>query len=158
VAERHFMAHKILVLVEGEAAKKSHQELFSLPNAQYRAIKRTITEEVTTAFLGLPAELHIAAGWETILSAALWPRTEFSVHDVLALVKKSGKAEDDLSFLEDLDLHDLFFLLCREKRLDLLRGICNAAKASVEWRCGKNTRVHCHLVSEETSVIVASSL
>jgi hypothetical protein len=158
MAERHFMEHKILVLVEGEAAKKSHQELFSLPNAPYRVIKRTITEEVTTAFLGLPAELHIAAGWETMLSAALWSRTAPSVHDVRALMKKSGMADDDLSFLENLDLHNLFSLLCREKRFDFLRGMCNTAKANVESRCGRNTRVHCHLVSEETSGIVASSL
>jgi hypothetical protein len=152
------MEHRILVLFEGEAAKKSHQELFSLPDAPYRRIKRTITEEVTAPLAGLPVELHIAAGWKTILSAALWSRTEPSVQEVLALMKKSGKAEDDLSFQEDLNLHDLFSLLCREKRLDFLRGICNAAKASVESRRGKNTRVYCHLVSEETSVIVASSL
>jgi hypothetical protein len=152
------MEHKLLVLFEWEAAKKSHQELFSLPDAPYRRIKRTITEEVTAPFVDLSVELHIAAGWKTILSAALWSRTEPSVQEVLALMKKSGKAEDDLSFQEDLALYDLFSLLCREKRVDFLRGICNTAKASVESRRGKDTRVYCHLVSEETSLIVASSL
>jgi hypothetical protein len=140
MAGRYFTGHKILVLFEGEAAKKFHQELFSLPDAPYRIIKGAVT------------------GWETILSVALWSGTEPSVHDVLALMKKSDKADADLSFLEDRNLRDIFSLLCREGRFDFLRKICNTAKANVESRCMGKARVHCHLVSEEMEKIVASSL
>jgi hypothetical protein len=158
MAGRYFTGHKILVLFEGEAAKKFHQELFSLPDAPYRIIKGAVTEEVVSAFPGVSGELHIAAGWETILFVALWSGTEPSVHDVLALMKKSDKADADLSFLEDRNLRDIFSLLCREGRFDFLRKICNTAKANVESRCMGKARVHCHLVSEEMEKIVASSL
>jgi hypothetical protein len=152
------MEDKILVLFEGEAAKKSHQELFSLPDAPYRIIKGVVTEEVAAVFPGLSGELHIAAGWQTILSVALWSRTEPPVQDVITLLERSGVADAALSSREDPDLRDIFSVLCREERFDFLRGICDAAKANVESRCGGKARAHCHLVSEETARIVASSL
>jgi hypothetical protein len=158
MAERHFMDHEILVLFEGEAAKKSHQELFLLPDAQYRIIEGAITEDVAAVFPAVLGELHIAAGWETILSVALWSRLGPSVQDVATLLKKSGKTDADLFSPEDLDLRDIFSLFCREERFDFLRKICNMAKANVESRCGRKTKVHCHLVSEESEKIVASSL
>jgi hypothetical protein len=158
MADRHFMEHQILVLFEGKAAKKSHQELFSLPDAPYRIIEGVVTEAVAAAFPGISGELHIAAGWEAILSVALWSGTEPPVHDVFTLLKKSGVADSDLSSLEDLNLRDIFSLLCREERFDFLRRICNAAKTNVEFRCRGKARVHCHLISEESEKIVASSL
>jgi hypothetical protein len=158
MAGRYFMEHRILVLFEGEAAKKFHQELFSLPDATYRIIRGDVTEEVAAALPGLSGELHVSAGWETILSVALWSRTEPPVADVITLLKKTGVADGDLSSVKDLDLPDIFSLLRREERYDFLRKICNAAKASVESRCGGKARVHCHLVSEEAARIVASSL
>jgi hypothetical protein len=158
MTDRHFMKREILVLVEGEAAKKSHQELFSLPDALYRCVEGIIIDEVIALSPSVSGELHIAGGWETILSAAMWSGTAPAVCDVLALLKKTGMADAELSLLDDLALRDIFSLLCREESLELLRRICNVARANVESLRSGGAKVHIHIVSDETKRIVASSL
>jgi hypothetical protein len=158
MTDRHLSDHGILVLFEGEAAKKSHQGLFALPDASYRAIRGSITRQVIAIPPAFSGEIHVVGGWETILQAALWSRTGFPVGDACTLLKKSGMTDEELYSLQGATLHDIFFWLCREEKLELLRRICNAAKANVESRRGGRARVHCHLVSDGMEKIVASSL
>jgi hypothetical protein len=159
MADRHFRERGVvLVLCEGEAAKRAHQELFSFSDAPYRIIEGSITDGVNAFDTFSSGELHIVAGWETILCAAMWSRRKPAVCDVLALLEKAGMSGEDHCLSGDRSLSDIFSLLCRGERLDLLRRICRTAKASVESRCNGDVGVHCHLVSDETGRIVASSL
>ncbi len=158
MSDRHSGVHDILVLFRGEAAKRSHQELFALPDAAYRIIKGSIIDEVAAVSPAPAGVLHIAAEWETMLSTAFWCRGNPSVGDVLVLLEKSGMPAGDIASLRDPDMRDIFAMLCRGERPDLLRRICRAAKANVETKFDGDMKVHCHLVSSETGKIVASSL
>ncbi len=146
------------MLCEGEAAKRAHQELFSFSDAPYRIIEGSITDGVNAFDAFSTGELHIVAGWETILCAALWSPGKPAVFEAVALLEKAGMPGEGHCLFGDRSLSDIFSLLRRGVRLDLLRGVCRTAKASVESRCNGDVGVHCHLVSDETGRIVASSL
>jgi hypothetical protein len=144
------------VLYEGEAAKRYHQELFSLPDSGYFAIEGAVTDAVLEASGRFPGELHISAQWETVILLASWNAGAPTVKDVLNLFGEAGIGE--FAGMEESDVRAIFSLICRSGRFDLLRRVCRAAKSKAESMCGEKILVHCHLVSDEAGKIIASSL
>ncbi|MHB8880107.1 MAG: hypothetical protein ACYC69_01200 [Thermodesulfovibrionales bacterium] len=148
-----------IVIYEGAAAGASHKELFQLADSHYFPAGPDIVQSLSSCVTDDLAKLHVAAGWETILRVALWTSRRPLIHDVLALLKKTGIAEAELSPFRTADINDLFPWLYYGKRFEVLRKICNKAKARAEAGLEKKMLlVYCHLVSDETGRIVASSL
>jgi hypothetical protein len=150
---------KEIVIYEGEAAKESHKELFSLDDSYYLMAGDNMLKSLSSAVTDDLAKLHISAGWESVLKIALWTSGRPFLHDVLGLLKKAGISEAELSPFKNADINDLFPWLYYGKRFEILRKICNKAKARAEAGLEKKKLlVYCHLVSEETGRVVASSL
>jgi hypothetical protein len=148
-----------MVLFQGEAAKSFHKKLFSLDEGSYlsaerempRAILRTAKEDVF--------KLHVVAGWETLLAVALWTDEPPSRSDVISLLRGAGATGEELTPFREAEINDIFLWLYYSRKFDILRKVCNAARAKAESRIGsKAPRVNCHLVWEEAGGIVASSL
>ncbi len=105
------------------------------------------------------SKLHISAGWEAMLEAALWTLGRPSVHDVLALLKKAGIGDDEIAPFRKSEVADLFPWLYYGKRFDVLRRVCNTAKARIDSKLErKKLLVYCHLSEDHTGRIVASNL
>ena len=148
-----------IVLFRGEAARISHKTLFSLADASYVSIGEDLQGSILSAARSGVTKLHIAGDWETILETAVWISGRPETHDVLALIKKSGITDEEIAPFKNADINDIFPWLYYSKRFDILRKICNAAKARAESKTDrKNLMVYCHLVSGETGKIAASSL
>lgn len=152
-------AYREVVLVHHEAARKAHQELFSFDDRRYVVCSGNMLE----SFLSLAAQgidrVQIAADWEHILMLALWTSARPRIFDVLSLLKKSGARDAELVPFKSSDVNDLFPWLYYGKKFDILRRVCNAAKARAESGTGRgHVRVICHLVADDAGRIVASSL
>jgi hypothetical protein len=72
------------------------------------------------------------------------------------LLRKAGAEDDALRPFKESGVDHLFPWLYYNRRFDILKRVCTAAKAMAESRIGR--KVHCHLVSDEEAKIVASSL
>ena len=148
-----------IVIFQDEISRKSHKALFSLDDACYKQSCINIVDSVLEAAESGLSKLHISAGWENILKIAVWTCDSPLIHDVIALVKKCGVKEEELMPFKHSDINDIFPWLYYSNRTDILRKICNAAKTRIESRIdSRKVLVYCHLVSEETRKIIASSL
>jgi len=57
------------------------------------------------------------------------------------------------------EIRDLLPWLYYSRKFDILRRICNAARTKAEAKVGrKGLHIYCHLVSDESQRIIASSL
>lgn len=147
------------MLYQGDAAKRSHRHLFCLDEACYRSAGEDMVGSVLSVDLKDVSRLHISVCWETMVRMALWTSGPPSIHDVLALLRKAGVADEELPPFIAADVRDLFPWLYYGKRFDVLRKICNLAKAKTESKLGKKKLlVYCHLVSDEAGTIIASNL
>ena len=148
-----------IVIFQDEICRKSHKALFSLDDACYKQSYRNIVDSVVEVAQAGISKLHISAGWENILKIAVWTSDSPLIHDVISLVKKCGVKEEELTPFKHSDINDIFPWLYYSNRTDILRKICNAAKTRIESRIdSRKVLVYCHLVSEETEKIIASSL
>ncbi len=148
-----------IVLHQGDAAKRSHRHLFALDEACYRSAGDDMVGSVLSVDLEDVSKLHISAGWEAIVCTALWSTAAPPIRDVIALMKKAGAADEELAPFITADVRDLFPWLYYGNRFDVLRKICNLAKAKAESKLGKKKLlVYCHLVSDEEEKIIASNL
>jgi len=148
-----------VVLYQGEAAKKSHRQLFSLGDGCYQSVCGNMSESILSVDLENVSKLHISAGWEAMLEVALWTTGKPTVHEVLGLLRKSGVTDQELVPFAKSEVRDIFPWLYYARRFDVLRKVCNTAKAKTEMRLArKNVLVYCHMVSEEIEKIVASNL
>jgi|MudIll2142460700_1097286.scaffolds.fasta_scaffold119472_3 hypothetical protein len=157
--EKPAEAYCELVLVQHELSKKIHQELFSFDESRYIMAGNDILESILALAGQGVDKMHIAADWKHLLMIALWMPSQPSVFDVMNLLKKYGASDDELAPFRTSDADDFFPWLYYGRKFDMLRKICNAAKAKAESRVSrKHMHIICHLVSEDTSRIVASSL
>lgn len=148
-----------LILYQDEQARKSHVELFSLDDGCYVTAGENILDDLIRLSTPDLSRLHISADWETLLKIAVWSPERPPGAEVLSLMKKSGLSDSELTPFINSDIGDLFPRLYYGNRLDVLRRVCNAAKAKAESKIGsKRLLVYCHLVSHEDGKIVASSL
>jgi hypothetical protein len=150
---------KEVVLYQGEAAKRSHQNLFSLDDACYCPAGESMVAAILSADLENACKLHISAGWEAMLEVALWTRGRPQVHDVLGLLKKAGVGDGEIAPFKKSEVADLFPWLYYGKRLDVLRRVCNTAKTRIDSKLErKKLLVYCHLSMDDAGRIVASNL
>jgi len=90
---------------------------------------------------------------------ALWTSARPPVFDVISLLKKAGVGEAELLPFKTADINDLFPWLYYGRKFDVVRKVCSVAKAKTEAKItGKYVPVICHLLSDDTERIVASSL
>lgn len=148
-----------IVIFQDEISRKSHKVLFSLDDSCYKRCCKNIVDTVLEVAQSGLSKLHIIAGWENILKLAVWTCDRPLLHEVIALIKKAGVKEEELKPFRNSDINDLFPWLYYSNRFDILRKICSAAKTKIESRIdSRKVLVYCHLVSDETEKIVASSL
>jgi hypothetical protein len=148
-----------IVIFQDEISRKSHKVLFSLDDSCYKRCCKNIVDTVLDAAQSGLSKLHIIVGWENILKLAVWTCDRPLLHEVIALIKKTGVKEEELKPFKNSDINDLFPWLYYGNRFDILRKICSAAKSKIESKIdSRKVLVYCHLVSDETGKIVASSL
>jgi len=149
-----------IVIFQDEISRKSHKVLFSLDDSCYKRCCKNIVDSVLEVAQSGLSKLHIIAGWENILKLAVWTSDRPLLHEVISLIKKTGVKEEELKpFLKNSDINDLLPWLYYSNRFDILRKICSAAKSRIESKIdSRKVLVYCHLVSDETGKIVASSL
>ncbi len=157
--ERPADAYRELVLAQHAGSKRVHQELFLFDDSRYIVAGNDILASILSLAEQGVDKMHIVADWEHLLMVALWIPSHPPVFDVLNLLRKHGVSDDELAPFGASDINDLFPWLYYGSKFDVLRKICNAAKAKAESRASrKHMHIVCHLVSEETSRIAASSL
>ena len=148
-----------VVIFEDEFSRDSHKALFFLDDVCYRQNDNNIVNTIQEAAQTGLSKLHVSAGWENILKIAVWSCDRPHIHEVLALIRKTGVKEEELRPFSHSDINDIFPWLYYSNRFDILRKICNAAKSRIESRIdSKKVLVYCHLVPEGTRKIIASSL
>jgi len=151
--------YREVVLVQHETAKSAHQELFSFDDSRYVMSSEHIIESILALSGQGIDKIHIAVDWEHLLMVTLWKSGPPPVFDVICLLKKAGLGEAELLPFKAADSNDLFPWLFYGKKFDVLRKICNAAKAKTESKInGKHGSVICHLLADDAARIVASSL
>jgi len=148
-----------IVIFEDECSRESHKALFFLDDVCYKRNDKNIINTILEAAQAGLSKLHISAGWENILKIAVWRCDRPLIHEVLALIRKTGVKEEELRPFSKSDINDIFPWLYYSNRFDILRKICNAAKSRIESNIdSRKVLVYCHLVPEGTKRIVASSL
>ena len=152
-------AYREVVLVQHEISRRAHRELFSFDESRYIMSGGDIRESILALASQGVDKIHVAADWEHLLMIALWTPARPLSFDVMNLLRKSGAGDAELAPFRASDINDLFPWLFYGKKFEILRKICNAAKTKAESRIsGRHLQVICHLVSDETLRIVASSL
>lgn len=148
-----------IVLCRDRASLDAHRELYSFDISRYAISGDNILSSLLEAAAAGVGRLHVAAGWEDLLRIALWSLSAPGMFDVMALLKRCGVTDSELTPFRNSDIRDLFPWLYYGKKFDILRRVCNAARTRTEEKAGrKNLRVICHMTAEETGRIVASSL
>lgn len=148
-----------VVLSLNEFAAQAHRELYCFEDKCYILSGSDFLASLLSAAENSADRLHVAADWENLLRMALWSSVKPPLFDVLGLLKKSGAAETELQPFMKADISDLLPWLYYSKRFDILRRICIAAKARAEVKVNrKGLHIYCHLVSDESRSIIASSL
>lgn len=148
-----------IVLYKGETARRSHQALFALKDDCYREAGDDIVASITESAVEGISKIHLSADWEALLRVALWSKIRPSASDVISILVKSGASATELAPFAGSDFNDILPSLYYGKRFELLKKICRAAKARAESKIApRKLFVHCHLISEETGAIIASSL
>ena len=148
-----------IVIFEDECSRESHKALFFLDDACYKRNDKNIINTILEAAQAGLSKLHISAGWENILKIAVWTCDGPMIHEVMALLRKTGLREEDLTPFKHAHINDIFPWLYYGNRFDILRRICGTAKTRIESKIDSRTvLVYCHLVSEETEKTIASNL
>lgn len=148
-----------VVLSLNELAAKAHKELYSFEDERYISSGADLLASILSAVENSADRLHIATDWENLLRIALWSSAKPPLFDVINLLKKSGAAESELQPFMKTETSDLLPWLYYGRKFDILRRICIAAKAKAEAKANrKGLHIYCHLVSDESRRIIASSL
>lgn len=148
-----------VVLSLNEHSAKAHRELYSSEHRLYIMSGDDLLASILSAAGKSADRLHIATDWENLLRIALWSSEKPRLFDVISLLKKSGATEADLKPFMKSEISDLLPWLYYAGKVDILRRICVAAKTRAEAVVDrKGLHIYCHLVSDESRRILASSL
>lgn len=148
-----------LVLSGNELAVKAHKALYSFEDRRYILSGSDLLASILLAVEKGADRLHIAVDWENLLRIALWAQKSPPMFDVISLLKKSGAAETELQPFRKSEVNDLLPWLYYGRKFDILRRICHAARTKAEAKANrKGLHIYCHLVSDESRCIIASSL
>jgi len=147
-----------VVISEDELSKEAHQSLFRFRDEHYHLCDGDAFESLRNALNRGAIKIHLSGSWTWILSFAIGQK-EPKRGDVFYLLKSCGIKEEELVPFRKADVEDIFHFLYYGKRFEVLRKVCHRAKNQTEQMLGKEgVSIHCHIVSNITSQIVASSL
>ena len=145
------------VFVSSPASKDAHKNLYHFSETSYIITGEDLMESIV-GFRGDLRRLHIASTWTIMVGLAVW-KARPQRGDMFLLLRNAGIRPEDMAPFRECEVGDIFPWLYYGKKFDVLRRICQVAKASTErYLKEKDTRVHCHLVIEDTPQIIASSL
>ena len=148
-----------VVLAHDELSAHAHKELYDFEDSCYIMTGNDLLALIRSFAEKGADRLHIATDWENLLRIALWSPAKPSLFDVISLLKKSGAAEVELQPFMRAEINDLLPWLYYGRKVDILRRICIAAKTRAEGKVNrKGLHIFCHLVSDESRRIIASSL
>lgn len=155
-----------LVICDSKPSMQAHKELFHFSDEVYIISEADIVEAIdaivtafNTALIEHPSRVHLVLGWESLLKTSLWKPSKPANGDVFTLLRTAGVDSLALQPFRTADIDDLFPWLYYGKRFDILRRLCHSTKRQMEGHLKDHSiRVDCHLFSEETGRIVASSL
>lgn len=146
-----------IVLASSQASIEAHKSLYHFGDDTYVIAGGDIIGSVAELPDGL-SRVHISSPWEDMVRLAVW-KSEPAKGDILLLLIGAGITVDQLHPFRESEVSDIFPWLYYGRRLDVLRKICRIAKTNTEKHIkSKDAHVYCHLTSEATKSIVASSL
>ncbi|GBE00240.1 hypothetical protein BMS3Abin07_02289 [bacterium BMS3Abin07] len=144
------------VLCDSKVSLNAHKELFRFQRGKYIICDSSPIQYIMDMN---PAsqKLHLSLLWDRILNIALW-KDKINLSDLIYLLKNIGFNDAELDPFRNGETGDIFPALYFGSNFDALRKICNMAKRVAEDKLkGNGIKVICHMVSEETGRIVASS-
>lgn len=146
-----------IVICDRNVSLEAHRELFKFDADKYILCDSppvNCLEETR----GSVSKVHISLLWENILSVALW-KGSVSLGETMLLLKEAGLEDAELKPFRQGSINDIFPVLYYGKNFDVLRKLCNYAKKVAQDQLRQyGIQINCHMVSEETGRIVASSL
>lgn len=146
-----------IVFASSEASRIAHRELYHFEEQAYIIVTENLLETLA-GFKGHLNRLHVSTSWVDTVRLATW-KSEPEVGDILLLLRNMGLRSEELRPFRGAAVSDLFPWLYYGRKFDLLRKLCFTAKGNVERHIrNKEVIIHCHLTSEDTNRIVASSL
>jgi hypothetical protein len=146
-----------LVFASSPASKDAHKSLYHFPESSYIITGEDLMDSLVR-FGGDASRLHIASPWAIMVGLAAGKRSP-QVGDLFLLLRNAGVVAEEMTPFRHSEIADVFPWLYYGRRFDVLRKICQTAKANAERQLkGKEARVQCHLVVEDTCQIIASSL
>lgn len=158
---------KEIIICDSEDARKAHKELFRLDDNLYITTNGTggilnavlsVVDSCNSVSSLCPAKIHIVVNWMNLLRVSLW-KNDINTGDMFMLLKNSGIDSQELQPFKNSDLNDIFHSFYYAKRFDILRRLCHLERKQTESQFkSQPVRVICHIISEETKRIVASSL
>lgn len=146
-----------IVIASNESTRRIHRDLFRFPDESYILID-------SDPFAGLfdmegsqsELRIHLALNWPDMIRLATG-RERPGKGDIILLMKKVGLSVKELQPFND-PMNELMAFLYYGKRFDILRRLCAETKKTVERNIKASARINCHLIYEEVSAIIASSL
>ncbi|MCX7794471.1 MAG: hypothetical protein N2257_08755 [Thermodesulfovibrionales bacterium] len=144
-----------IALCQDEVTRRAHKELFGLPDGSY-IISEDIRKKLFEINLTEGIKVHLCLNWSGLLKIILWtddPPKGF----VKNILLRAGVEEKELNELDNSDILNIFYWLYYGNRFKVLRKLCLMAKELAEDKV-KSIRFECHLIAEEISKIVASTL
>jgi hypothetical protein len=145
-----------IVLCQDISLKGAHQELFNFSDSSYLVINDLRKEILGLNEIKKPLKVHLCVNWHGLLEVILWtdkPASSF----VLRVLKNAGIDEKEIKEFKDTDTLTFFHWLYYGRRFKILRKLCYMAKNIVQEKV-RGVRFELHLIAEENSRIVASTL
>lgn len=144
-----------IVIASNELTKKVHRELFRLGDEYYILIDSYQGLIQRASRWENLERIHLALNWHDMMRFGTG-RERPSKGDILVFLKKAGLSDREISPFRD-PANEILAYLYYGKRFDILRRVCAETKRNSEKNL-RGIRVNCHLIYEEISSIIASSL
>lgn len=144
-----------LVICQNDITRRVHSELFNLPDSSYIVSYNLKTDLLKLSGRGI-LKVHLALNWEGLLKIISWSDI-LSYGFIKNALSRAGLDERELKEMEGADPLSLFYWLYYGRNFQVLRKLCIHARSSAEEHV-RGVRFECHLISEEISRIVASTL
>ncbi len=106
-----------------------------------------------------PPNIHILLEWQHMVQLATWRFEIISGAEILSLLSNAGLKINNINSTKYTNIQGIFMYLLKNARFDIFRRVCHVAKKNlIEHINDKSIQVICHLASQETKTIIASSL
>lgn len=146
-----------VVLASNKTCRDAHRALYHFTEDHYVIVEEDLLKAIASVTED-KHRVHITGPWADIIRIATW-KSKPGRGDVLLLLRNSGIEGEELIPFRNAESGDIFPWLYYGRKVDVLRRICRSAKANAEKHLKNGeAKIYCHLISEDTKSIVASSL